>query len=141
MPNELDEQPTVRRRTLLATAGLSVTGIAGCLTSESDPQTVVDTVAIRNHSGEPQEVTLAVTEGEETLFSETYTVESGADRGETVPVAEPGEYLVRATVNGREQAVDTASHVDGDERCLSVRFEIGRTGAFQPPTVTTYLDC
>ncbi len=141
MSNTGDDSSTVCRRTLLAAVGLSVSGTAGCLSRESDPEAVVDTIAVRNRAGESQDVTVAVTENEETLFSETYTVEPGADRGETVPVEQPGEYLIRATANGREQAVETAGHVDSDERCLSVRFEISRTGAFQPPTVTTYVEC
>ncbi|WP_241175478.1 hypothetical protein [Natronolimnobius sp. AArcel1] len=102
---------------------------------------MLDAISVRNRHSERQEIDVIVVESEETRFSETYTVEPGSEISEKSPVDSSGRYLVRAVTTDGEQEIDTTEHADGDELCVIVRFEIGSSGGFNPPSINSYQDC
>ncbi|WP_239639455.1 hypothetical protein [Halobiforma nitratireducens] len=102
---------------------------------------LLDSVSVRNRHNETQEIDVSVVESGETRFSETYTVDPGSQILEESPVGSPGCYLVRVVATDGEQEIDTTEHIDGDERCVFVRFEIGSSGGFSPPSIISYQEC
>ncbi|WP_254807405.1 hypothetical protein [Natronosalvus amylolyticus] len=132
----------MQRRTLLAVASGSLLGTAGCTYLDDEPaEPMLDAISVRNRHNEIQEIDVSVVESGETRFSETYTVDPGSEIVEESPVGSSGRYLVRVVATDGEQEIDTTEHVDGDERCVIVRFEIGSSGGFNPPSVIASQEC
>ncbi|ELY40756.1 hypothetical protein [Natronorubrum tibetense] len=132
----------MKRRALLSTTGVSLLCVSGCTSVDDDPALpLLDSVSVRNRYSEPRDVDVTVTEGEETRFSETYTIDPGSEPVEEAPVDGAGQYLIRAATNDSEQEVAAADNIDGEERCVSIRFEISSTGGFTPPSIISSRDC
>jgi hypothetical protein len=45
------------------------------------------------------------------------------------PVKEPGQYVVRAMMDGETREVDIADFVEGIENCIGVRFSLRNNGS------------
>lgn len=132
----------MQRRALLTVGGGSLLGLAGCTYRTDEPaEPVLETISVRNRHTERHEIDVTVVERGETRFSQTYTVDPGSDISEESPVDSSGHYLVTVVSTESEQEIDTTEYTDGDERCVIVRFEIGPSGGFNPPSVTSYQEC
>ncbi len=132
----------MKRRALLSTTGVSLLCVAGCTSVDDDPALpLLDWVSVRNRYSEPRDVDVTVTEVGETRYSETSTVDPGSEFAEETPVDGAGQYLIRAATNDSEQEVAAADNIDGEERCVSIRFEISSTGGFTHPSIISSRDC
>lgn len=118
----------MRRRKFLSLALLSV--ISGCFERDSQPDARLDWIRVTNGHGveESHEISVSVTEGETVVFEETYTVDSEPEydtEHEQSPVDEPGKYAVHArTDSGMEAEIETTQHIEEENECLGVHFEI-----------------
>ncbi|WP_430505018.1 hypothetical protein [Haloparvum sp. PAK95] len=113
----------MKRRALLS---LGVTALAGgCLDGgRPRPRPRIAWIWLRNDRDEPNDVTVVVRESGDAVFAETYRLGTTPDTASVnveEPVDEPGDYVVRATVDGETREVNVADHVDGDENCVGVR--------------------
>lgn len=132
----------MQRRALLTIVSGSLLGMAGCTLPHDEPaEPMLDAISVRNRHSERREINVTVVESGETRFSKTYTVEPGSEISEESPVDSSGRYLVRAVTTDGEQEIDTTEHADGDELCVIVRFEIGGSGGFNPPSTNSYQEC
>lgn len=132
----------MRRRALLALIGSGLGGAAGCLDLADDaPLPAIASMSIRNRAGELVDVTLSIFEDDDPVFEAALAVEPGEEPIEADPVDGPGAYSLVASLDGNEQTVEAMDHVEGDERCLEVRFELGGSTGFHPPSVIAHEDC
>ena len=62
------------------------------------------------------------------VFEKTYTVDSEQEydtEHEQSPVDEPGKYVVHATTDsGMEAEIETTRHVEDENECIGVHFEV-----------------
>jgi hypothetical protein len=123
------EKPSVmKRRELLSLALLSV--FSGCLDRDSQSDARLDWIRVTNGHGveESHEISVSVTEGETVVFEETYIVNSEPEydtEHEQSPVDEPGKYVVHATTDGGMEAeIETTQHIEEENECIGVHFEI-----------------
>lgn len=89
---------------------------------------------LQNDRDEAYDVDVVVEEDGESVFSKTYqlgTTPETANINEETPVDEPGQYVVRATMDGETRTVDIAEYVDGDENCIGVRFSLLNNGSVE----------
>lgn len=121
----------MKRRQALRLSGLTVTiPFAGCLARDSRPDTRLDWIRVSNGHGveESHEVSVSVVEDETVVFEKTYTVDSEPEydtEHEQSPVDEPGKYVVHATTDsGMEAEIDTSQHVEEENECIGVHFEV-----------------
>lgn len=73
------------------------------------------------------EVDVVIEADGESVFSATYQVGTTPDTANInvdSPVDGPGQYVIRATMDGETRDVDIAEYVDGDENCVGVRFSL-----------------
>lgn len=129
------------RRALLALAGSGLATLAGC--SESRPvQARIAYVWLINDSDRTREVTVTLTEDEETVFEKTYTL---APDGETSNVSEDrpvegaGTYTLDVETGSQTITADTTDYVDQetDEDCIGLKVLVDTTGnaRFQPTSM------
>lgn len=99
-----------------------------------------------NDRDTPQEVTVTVDEDGDRLFARSFRLGPAGDAGrpsnvtEPSPVDGPGRYVVTARMDDRTVTVETADFVDGDERCLTVRFDLLNNGSTDW-RVDSYREC
>lgn len=121
----------MNRRTLLSGAGLCA--ISGCLGINWPPQSRLAWIWLRNDRDQRYEVDVAVEDDGELVFSDAYqlppTESETTDIRITSPVEGPGQYVVRATMDGQTREVDTVNLVDGNETCIGVRFSLLDNGS------------
>lgn len=121
----------MKRRTLLATGPAVVLG--GCLGFDDPPQSRLAWIWLRNDRSERYEVDVTVEDNGETVFADAYQLHpTGADAATiqvTSPVEGPGQYVVRATMDGEVREVDTTTVIDGQEICIGVRFSLLNNGS------------
>lgn len=121
----------MKRRAFLS---LSVTlMLGGCLgIRENQPQPRLAWIWLQNDREKEYEVDVVVEENGELVFSETYQLGATPDTANINvddPVNEPGQYVVRATMDGETREVDIADFVDGDEICVGVCFSLLNNGS------------
>jgi len=118
----------VKRREFLSVAFLLA--FAGCLQRDSRPDARLDWIRVTNGHGveESHKVSVSVTEGETVVFEETYTVDSEPEydtEHEQSPVDEPGKYVVHATTDsGMAAEIETPQHIEEENECIGVHFDI-----------------
>jgi hypothetical protein len=120
----------MRRRAFLSTCATVAFG--GCFGIRSHrPQPTLAWIWLRNDRDEAHEIDVVVTDNDETVFSEQYELgvepDSANIHREDI-VAGPGAYVVHATLDGVTHDIDTTAHVDGDEKCIGVRFSLLNNG-------------
>jgi hypothetical protein len=121
----------MKRRALLL---LGVTSLfSGCLgIGENRSQPRLAWIWLQNDREEPYDVDVAVKEDGESVFAETYQVGATLETANITvddPLEEPGEYVIRATMDGETREVEIADFVDGDENCVGVRFSLRNNGS------------
>jgi hypothetical protein len=119
----------MQRRALLSTC--AVLAVGGCLTARPQ-QSRLAFIWLVNDRDEPYDVDVVVEDDGETVFSKIYelgTEPDTANANDETPVAGPGQYVVRATMDGETRTVDTTEAVDGDEDCVGVRFSLLDNGS------------
>jgi len=118
----------MKRRELLSLTLLS--GFSGCLSRDSRPDVRLDWIRVTNGHGveESHDISVSVIEAETVVFEKTYTVDSEPKydtKHEQSPVDKPGEYVVYATTDGGLEAeIETTRHVEKENECLGVHFEV-----------------
>ena len=118
----------MKRRELLSLTLLSV--FSGCLKRDSRPDAHLDWIRVTNGHGveESHEISVSVVEGETVVFEKTYTVDNEPEydtEHEQSPVDEPGKYVVHATTDSGMQAeIETTRHVEAEDECIGVHFEV-----------------
>ena len=121
----------MERRAFLSLGVASLFG--GCLgLGESRPQPRLAWIWLQNDREKAYEVDVVVEEDGESVFSETYQVGATLDTANVNvdnPVDEPGNYVVRATMDGETREVEIADFVDGDDICVGVRFTLLNNGS------------
>lgn len=121
----------MKRRALLSTA--AVCAVSGCSVIDRPQQSRLAWIWLRNDRDQRYEVDVAIEDGGEMVFSDAYqllpTESETTDIRETSPVEGPGQYVVRATMDGETLEVDTTELVDGDENCIGVRFSLLNNGS------------
>lgn len=121
----------MERRALLSAC--AVCAVSGCLGIDQPPQARLAWIWLRNDRKQQYEVDVTVEDGAETVFSDAYQLPPAdsetVDLRETSPVEGPGQYVVRATMDGETREVDTTEFVDGDEDCIGVRFSLLNNGS------------
>jgi hypothetical protein len=119
----------MKRRALLSTCGALVVG--GCLAARPQ-QSRLAYIWLVNDRDESYDVDVVVEDDGETVFEKTYelgTTPDTANVNTENPVSGPGQYVVRATMDGETRTVDTTELVDGDEDCVGVRFSLLNNGS------------
>jgi hypothetical protein len=119
----------MRRRALLALGVSSL--LAGCL-GRNRPRPRLAWIWLQNDRDDPYDVDVVVTADGESVFSNTYRLGATPETAtvtEDRPVEEPGQYVVRATMDGETRAVSIADYVDGDANCVGVRFSLLNNGS------------
>jgi hypothetical protein len=118
----------MKRRALLSLCATPVVG--GCLGQATVPETRIAWLWFVNDRDEADEVDI-IKDGGETVFADTYT--AGTDGNDAnfhvdSPVDGTGQYVVRATMNGEVEEVDTTDFVEDGENCIGVRFSFLNNG-------------
>jgi len=119
----------VRRRAFLSVC--TAAAIGGCPGRNQQQESRIVWVWLVNDRDDPYEVDVTIEDAGETVFSRTYTVGTegnAANFQEDGPVDGPGQYVVRAKMDGSVEEVDTTEHIDGDENCIDVRFSLLNNG-------------
>jgi len=119
----------MRRRAFLSLCTAAAFG--GCLGRNQQQESRIAWLWLVNDRDEAYDVDVAIEDAGETVFSRTYTVRThgeAANVHEEDPVDGPGQYVVRAKMDGSVEEVDTIDHVDGDENCIGVRFSLLNNG-------------
>jgi hypothetical protein len=120
----------MERRVLLA--GAAVCALSGCLEIDRLPQSRLAWVWLQNDREKRYAVDVAIEDGDELVYSDAFqlppTEAETTDIRITSPVEGPGQYIVRATMDGETHEVDTTALVGGDENCIGVRFSLLTNG-------------
>lgn len=121
----------MNRRALLS--GVTVCAISGCLGINRPPQPRLAWIWLRNDREQCYEVDVAVEDDGELVFSDAYqlppTESETTDIRITSPVEGPGQFVVRATMDGQTWEVDMVNLVEGNEKCIGVRFSLLDNGS------------
>jgi len=120
----------MQRRAFLATATVGVA--SGCL-GERPTRSQLAWIWLQNDRDERHEVDVIVEDDGEVVFADEFALPTRSsettDVRESSPVDGPGQYVVRATLDGEWREVDTTEYVDGDEDCIGVRFSLLNDGS------------
>jgi hypothetical protein len=123
----------MKRRALLSVSAATLFG--GCLgVGGSQPQPRLAWIWLRNDRTDPYDVDVVVEADGESVFADTYQVGATSETANINiddPVGEPGNYVVRATMDGETREVEIAEFVDGDETCVGVRFSLLNNGSVE----------
>jgi hypothetical protein len=99
---------------------------SGCLgKGENQPRPRLAWISLLNDREEPYDINVVVKEDGKSVFVKTYQVGASLETANITvddPVKEPGQYVVRAMMDGETREVDIADFVEGDENCIGVRF-------------------
>jgi len=118
----------MKRREILYLTLLFV--FSGCLDRDGRLDARLDWIRVTNGHGveESHKVSVSVVEDETVVFEKTYTVDSEPEydtEHEQSPVDEPGKYVIHATTDsGMEAEIDTTQHVEEENECVGVHFEV-----------------
>ncbi|PCR90296.1 hypothetical protein [Natrinema ejinorense] len=121
----------MHRRGFISATAAGLVSSAGCVSSDEQSARLA-WITLRNHRDEEYDVTVAVEDDGDTVFSRTFYLGTTAETAtvlEETPVEGEGEYVVHATMDGENRAVDTTDFIEEDERCLGVRFELLNNGS------------
>jgi hypothetical protein len=121
----------MKRRALLSLGATALFG--GCLgLGESQPHPRLAWIWLQNDRDEAYDVDVVVEADGEEVFADSYRVGTTSDTANVTvdnPVDEPGNYVVRATMDDETREVALADYVDDDERCVGVRFSLLNNGS------------
>ena len=119
------------RRKFLRTASIASLGsLAGCLTTDTEPEAVIEHIRLENHRREKGYVfTVRIREDDEVRFEEHRQLEP-AGEGQAYadfesPLSEPGQYSIQVDVGGDSASVDSQALVSESQACLSLKFFLG----------------
>jgi hypothetical protein len=126
----------MQRRALLATTVAVVAG--GCLGAGAPETSRLGWIRLSSERPERSAVDLTVIDAGETVFSDGYQLvpaekEPTALRV-TAPVSGPGQYVVRAVVNGGTHEVETTAAVHDAGGCVDVEFVLQAYGSVETGT-------
>ncbi|MDX1745996.1 MAG: hypothetical protein R3324_08670 [Halobacteriales archaeon] len=117
----------MRRRQALLSLSAALP-LAGCLgLGRTQPQPRLAWIWLQNDRQQVYEVGVVVEEDGTSVFSGTYQLGATMETATITvdhPVDGPGDYVVRARLDGQTREVRIAEVVDGDENCVGVRFSL-----------------
>lgn len=115
------------RRALLSLCVTAICTWSGCLGGGERPAPRIAWIWLVNDRERAQEIEVTIEDDGEVVFSETHQVGTEPDAANVRiddPVDGPGQYVVRARLDGSVREVVAAEFVDGDENCIGVRFSL-----------------
>lgn len=125
----------MKRRALLSICGSLI--LSACLGgSQKHPE--LAWIWLQNNHSDRYAIDLSVEDDGEVVFSDTMQLVAAdaemTDIRVTDPVDGPGQYTVRATIDGEVHEIDISEVDDGDRNCIGVRFTIRTDGSVETGT-------
>jgi len=126
----------MKRRALLSAMTAVVAG--GCLGFGQSTQPKLAWIWLQNERETRYEIDITVSDGDDLVFSDAVQLlpaeSETTDFRLTNPVEGPGQYIVRATIEGETHEIDTTDSGDDDQNCIGVQFSLLTDGSVESGT-------